>query len=58
MMTQHTRSLNSNIIFIIGALGGLLFGFDTGVISGASSLIESSLRLTITETSFVTSAVL
>ncbi|WP_218575495.1 MFS transporter [Plesiomonas shigelloides] len=52
------RPLSSNIIFTIGALGGLLFGFDTGIISGASPLIKNALHLTIFEISFVTSAVL
>lgn len=61
MSTQSTRaghSLNSNVIFVIGALGGLLFGFDTGIISGASPLIEKSLHLSVSQISFVTSAVL
>ncbi|MGL4990510.1 MAG: sugar porter family MFS transporter [Sarcina sp.] len=58
MEKSNTRSLNSNVIFIIGALGGLLFGFDTGIISGASPLIEKSLHLTVSQISFVTSAVL
>lgn len=52
------RPLSSNIIFTIGALGGLLFGFDTGIISGASPLIKNALHITIFEISFVTSAVL
>lgn len=61
MSTQQKKSassLSSNVIFVIGALGGLLFGFDTGVISGASPLIEKSLHLTVFQISFVTSAVL
>lgn len=60
MATQNSRGrgLNSNVIFVIGALGGLLFGFDTGIISGASPLIEKSLHLTVSQISFVTSAVL
>lgn len=60
MSTQRSSSfkLNSNVIFVIGALGGLLFGFDTGIISGASPLIEKSLQLTVGQISFVTSAVL
>lgn len=61
MSTQRNQighSLSSNVIFVIGALGGLLFGFDTGIISGASPLIEKSLHLTVSQISFVTSAVL
>ena len=50
---KNTHSLNSNVIFVIGALGGLLFGFDTGIISGASPLIEKALHLTISEISLL-----
>ena len=34
--------LNSAFIFTFGALGGMLFGFDTGIISGASPLIDQT----------------
>lgn len=54
---QHRR-LSTAFIFIFGALGGLLFGFDTGIISGASPLIESNFHLGIAQTSFITSSVL
>ena len=50
--------INVGFIFFFGALGGLLFGFDTGIISGASSLIESDFKLDVAQTSFTTSAVL
>ncbi|MGP4117982.1 sugar porter family MFS transporter [Levilactobacillus zymae] len=50
--------LSTTFIFIFGALGGLLFGFDTGIISGASPLIESNFHLGIAQTSFITSSVL
>lgn len=50
--------LSTVFIFIFGALGGLLFGFDTGIISGASPLIENAFHLSIAQTSFVTSSVL
>ena len=41
-----------------GALGGMLFGFDTGIISGASPLIESDFGLSVAQTGFITSSVL
>ncbi|USS84605.1 sugar porter family MFS transporter [Fructilactobacillus myrtifloralis] len=50
--------LNIAFIFIFGALGGMLFGFDTGIISGASPLIESNFHLNTTQTGFITSSVL
>ena len=50
--------LSIAFIFIFGALGGLLFGFDTGIISGASPLIESNFHLGTEQTGFITSSVL
>ena len=50
--------LNSAFIFTFGALGGMLFGFDTGIISGASPLIESDFGLSVSQTGFITSLVL
>lgn len=50
--------INVGFIFFFGALGGLLFGFDTGIISGASALIENDFKLDVAQTSFTTSAVL
>nr|WP_275040308.1 hypothetical protein [Oenococcus oeni] len=44
---MKAHHLNIFFIFVFGALGGLLFGFDTGIISGASSLIESDFSLNI-----------
>lgn len=45
-------------VAIIAAIGGLLFGFDTGVISGALLLIKSQWQLSVMDQAFVTSAVL
>ncbi|KFI47521.1 MULTISPECIES: sugar porter family MFS transporter [Bifidobacterium] len=50
--------MNSAFIFTFGALGGMLFGFDTGIISGASPLIEADFGLTVSQTGFITSSVL
>ncbi|QOL35433.1 sugar porter family MFS transporter [Bifidobacterium lemurum] len=50
--------LNNTFIFLFGALGGMLFGFDTGIISGASPLIESDFQLNAAQTGFITSSVL
>ncbi len=55
---MRARHLSTFFIFVFGALGGLLFGFDTGIISGASSLIESNFHLNIEQTGFITSSVL
>lgn len=55
---MRARHLSIFFIFIFGALGGLLFGFDTGIISGASSLIENDFNLNIEQTGFITSSVL
>ena len=45
-------------IVFVAALSGLLFGFDTGVISGAILFINQELQLTTFDTSLVTSAAL
>lgn len=50
--------LNTTFIFMFGALGGMLFGFDTGIISGASPLIEKDFHLGAAQTGFITSSVL
>lgn len=39
------RKLNMSPIYLFGSLGGLLFGYDTGVISGAILFIEKQLAL-------------
>lgn len=56
--TSTRFPLNSAFIFTFGALGGMLFGFDTGIISGASPLIESDFSLSVAQTGFITSSVL
>lgn len=51
---------NPFAFFILGfaALGGLLYGYDIGVISGALLYIEKDIVLTTTQTSLIVAAVL
>lgn len=46
------------LLAIVGALGGLLFGYDTGVISGALLYLTKTFNLTPTMKGLVTSIVL
>ncbi|MFV0559633.1 MAG: sugar porter family MFS transporter [Enterococcus sp.] len=50
--------LSKNLIYFFGALGGLLFGYDTGVIAGAQIFIQNEFHLTNGQIGFVVSCVL
>ncbi|GAF38784.1 D-xylose proton-symporter XylT [Agrilactobacillus composti DSM 18527 = JCM 14202] len=55
---QKIHKVSSGFVYFFGALGGLLFGYDTGVISGAILFIEKQLHLNSWQQGFVVSAVL
>ncbi|GER70306.1 putative metabolite transport protein YwtG [Weizmannia acidilactici] len=50
--------INNGLIYFFGALGGLLFGYDTGVISGALLFIKRDLHLTSWTEGVVVSSIL
>lgn len=50
--------LSKNLIYFFGALGGLLFGYDTGVIAGAQIFIQNDFSLSDAQIGFVVSCVL
>src|ERR671911_323442 len=52
----HQRRLD--LVTIIATLGGLLFGYDTGVINGALEPMKADLGLTATGEGLVTSTLL
>jgi SP family galactose:H+ symporter-like MFS transporter len=56
--TPRKRQLSVYFITGIAALGGLLFGYDTGVISGALLFLKQSFALNPTQQEIATSAVL
>ena len=57
-MSGHYNKIEAFKIAIVEAIGGLLFGFDTGVISGALLLIKEQWHLGTLAQEIVTSAVL
>jgi sugar porter (SP) family MFS transporter len=57
-MQGEKKRLSTGLIYFFGALGGLLFGYDTGVISGAILFISKQLHLGDWEQGWVVSAVL
>ncbi len=52
------KKIGNGFVFFFGALGGLLFGYDTGVISGAILFIERDMALPAFEKGIVVSAIL
>ncbi|WP_350223577.1 sugar porter family MFS transporter [Gleimia hominis] len=56
--TRNMSTLNMGMIYFFGSLGGLLFGYDTGVISGAILFIQDQLNLAEWGQGWVVSSVL
>lgn len=56
--TRSPRSLSVYFIAAVGSMGGLLFGYDTGVISGALLFLRESFALNATTQEIAVSAVL
>jgi sugar porter (SP) family MFS transporter len=52
------RKISRSFVYFFGALGGLLFGYDTGVISGAILFIEDDMALSSMAQGIVVSAIL
>lgn len=52
------RKISPRTVYFFGALGGMLFGYDTGVISGAILFIQKQLHLNAWAQGWVVSAVL
>ncbi|MFZ0499319.1 MAG: MFS transporter, partial [Steroidobacteraceae bacterium] len=46
------------LISLIASIGGLLFGYDTGVVNGALLYMGRDLRLTPADEGFITAALL
>ncbi|MDR1568198.1 MAG: sugar porter family MFS transporter [Streptococcaceae bacterium] len=50
--------IKPTVIYFFGALGGLLFGIDSGIISGAMTPITQFMHISAAETGLMTSSVL
>lgn len=57
-VVQARKTVSPSFIYVFGALGGALFGFDTGVISGALLFIKQDIALTSFTEGCVVSGVL
>jgi SP family galactose:H+ symporter-like MFS transporter len=57
-VTQEKKNMFLYVVAGVAAIGGVLFGFDTGVISGALLFIKQQWTLSATSQEFVVSAVL
>lgn len=58
MENTKQNTLFSWFVILFAATGGILYGYDLGVISGALLFISQDIHMTITQTSFLVGAVL
>jgi sugar porter (SP) family MFS transporter len=57
-MTNDSSSGYNRFLLLVAGLGGLLFGVDVGIISGALPYLEATAPLTSNQLSFIVAAVL
>lgn len=55
---MEKKKISNPIIYFFGALGGLLFGYDTGIISGAILFIKDAMKLSAFTEGVVVSSIL
>ncbi|APC38632.1 sugar porter family MFS transporter [Clostridium estertheticum] len=58
VLVKGKRKISNTLIYVFGALSGLLFGYDTGVISGAILFIQKQMHLNSWQQGWVVSSVL
>src|ERR1039457_211733 len=58
MNNENSKSGYNRVLLLVAGLGGLLFGVDVGIISGALPYLEATSGLNAGELSFIVGAVL
>lgn len=59
MVEQKNKKISSNYVYFFGSFGGILFGYDIGVMTGALPFLQNDWNLTnATTVGWITSAVM